>query len=527
MFLIWHFKHYGERIYKVIRQRIDRQTMSQTGAARKTTALLLAALVVGVVVGYLIHWAITPAAPAAPPEGYVPRSEYERLQRELESLRAQLAAAAPAAPVEIVITAWTQGPESESMHRQKNLEMAAERLNQLFKVAGVPATVRVEGEFSTAGWTDYRKKLYLALEGGTGPCIFLTAHIDSAFLAENGWIIPLDDYVKKYWDWAYYDIISGLWDSVKYKGRIWGIPQDTEARPIYYNKLLLKKLGWTDEQINDLPNKVLRGEFTLYDMLSVAEEAVKKGVIEPGYGIWHRPNAGPDWPIVYLAFGGQLQDPTTGKLIADMRIWRKTFEWFYEASRVRKVILEKITALDWNRDIHPTIVAGKVLFWMGGTWHKGQWVSSFGLSEEKFWEMFGFMLYPAGEKGGRPVTLSQPMAYFISKTCKYPEVAFLIITLATDPHLNSLHAVKSAHLAILYSQLSNSVYTQDKFLAAAGYMVEYAKYQPMHPKWGEYSTAIFEVIRGIETGQLTVDAALATFRDTLKTRLGDEVIIRE
>jgi len=283
----------------------------------------------------------------------------------------------------------------------------------------------VEGEFSTASWTDYRKKLYLALEGGTGPCIFLTAHIDAAFLAENGWIIPLDDYIKKYWDWTYYDIISGLWDSVRYKGRIWAIPQDTEARPIYYNKLLLKKLGWTDEQINDLPNKVLRGEFTLYDMLSVAEEAVKKGVIEPGYGIWHRPNAGPDWPIVYLAFGGQLQDPTTGKLIADMRIWRKTFEWFYEASRVRKVILEKITALDWNRDIHPTIVAGKVLFWMGGTWHKGQWVSSFGLSEEKFWEMFGFMLYPAGEKGGRPVTLSQPMAYFISKTCKHPEVAFL------------------------------------------------------------------------------------------------------
>jgi len=503
--------------------------MSQTGAARRTTALLLAALIVGVIVGYLIHWAVTPPpAPAAPPEGYVPRSEYEKLQRELESLKAQLAAAPGAKPVEIVITAWTQGPESESVYRQLNLVTAAAKLNQIFQAVGVPATVKVEGEFSTASWTDYRKKLYLALEGGTGPCIFLTAHIDAAYLADNGWIIPLDDYVKKYWNWTYYDVISGLWDSVRYKGKIWGIPQDTEARPIYYNKLLLKKLGWTDEQINDLPNKVLRGEFTLYDMLSVAEEAVKKGVVEPGYGIWHRPNAGPDWPILYLAFGGQLQDPTTGKLIADMKVWRKVFEWFYEASMARrKVILDKLTALDWNRDIHPTIVAGKVLFWMGGTWHKGQWVGTFGLSEDKFWEMFGFMLYPPGERGGKPVTLSQPMAYFISKTCKYPEVAFLIITLATDSYLNSIHAVKSAHLAILYSQLSDPVYTKDKFLAATGYMVEYAKYQPLHPRWGEYSTTIFEVVRGIETGQFTVDAALDAFRSQLKARLGDEVVIRE
>ncbi|MEM0088069.1 MAG: extracellular solute-binding protein [Thermofilum sp.] len=497
------------------------------GHIDKMVALLLAALfIVGLVAGYLVSSVTAP--PAAPPAAgeVVPKSEYDKLLRELEDLRRQIGAGA--APVEIIITAWTQGPERESIYRQANLEEAAKRLTQMFKAVGVPATVRVEGEFSTASWTDYRKKLYLALEGGTGPCIFLTAHIDTATLADNGWIIPLDDYIKKYWNWTYYDVISGLWNSVTYKGRIWAIPQDTEARPVYYNKLLLKKLGWTDEMINDLPNKVLRGEFTLYDMLRVAKEAVDKGVVEPGYGIWHRPNAGPDWPIVYLAFGGELYDPGTGKLVADMKVWRKYFEWFYEASMARsKVISDKLTALDWNRDIHPTIVAGKVLFWMGGTWHKGQWVSSFGLSEEKFWEMFGFMLYPPGEKGGRPVTLSQPMAYFISKTCKYPEVAFLILTLATDSYLNSLHAVQSAHLAILYSQLSDPTYTKDKFLAATGYMVEYAKYQPLHPKWGEYQTTIFEVVKGIETGAFTPDTALATFRDLLRSRLGDAVIIRE
>ncbi|MCC5998494.1 MAG: extracellular solute-binding protein, partial [Thermofilum sp.] len=466
-------------------------------------------------------------APAAPPEGYVPRSEYEKLQRELESLKAQLAAAPGAKPVEIVITVYTYGPERESVYRYLNLVEAANRLNQIFQAAGVPATVKIEGEFSTAR-IDHRQRIFLMLEGGTGPCIFQMAHIWTAALAENGWIIPLDSYIKKYWNWTYYDIIPGLWNAVTYKGHIWGIPQDTEARPIYFNKLLLKKLGWTDDQINELPEKIKRGEFTLYDMLMVAKEAVDKGVVEPGYGIWHRPDSGPDWPLIYLAFGGTLYDEASGKLVADMQVWKKVFEWYYLASMKQyKVTLDKLTSLSYAKDVHPTVVSGKVLFWMGGTWHKGQWIGSYNLSEAKFWEMFGFALVPAGEKGLKPVTLSQPQAYFISKTCKYPEVAFLIVTLATDPYLNSLHAVKSAHLAILGSQLSNPVYAEDKFLAMTGYMVEYAKYQPLHPRWGDYLGKIYVIIKGIETGQFDPDEALRIFERDLISALGDQIIIKK
>lgn len=502
----------------------------QAKTQKSIALLLIVVLVLGFAVGYLVHWATAPQ-PSAPTGEVVPKSEYDKLNQELQTLKNQLQQLQQqqgGKPVEIVITAWTQGPERESIYRQLNLVEAANRLNTIFKVVGVPATVKVEGDFSTASWTDYRNKVFLALQGGTGPCIFQMEHHYSALLSENGWIIPLDDYVKKYWNWTYYDIISGLWDSVTYKGHIWGIPQDTEARPIFYNKLLLKQLGWTDDQINSLPDKIKSGQFTLQDLLRVAEEAVQKGVVQPGYAIWHRPSAGPDWPIVYLAFGGTLQDPTTGKLVADMKAWKKTFDWFYEASMQKgKAISDKITSLDFNRDIHPTIVSGKVLFWMGGIWHKGQWIGSFNLSEDRFWQMFGFALYPAGEPGLKPVTLSQPQAYFVSKSCKYPEIAFLIITLATDPYLNSLHAVKSAHLAILYDQLSDPVYTKDKFLAATGYMVQYAKYQPLHPKWSDYNTIIFNVIKGIETGQFNSDQALQVFRQNLQNTLGDSVIIRD
>jgi hypothetical protein len=58
----------------------------------------------------------------------------------------------------------------------------------------------------------------------------------------------------------------------------------------------------------------------------------------------------------------------SNKLVADLSIWSKVFEWFYRASmRQSKAISDKLIGLDFNRDVHPTVVAGKVLFWFGGT----------------------------------------------------------------------------------------------------------------------------------------------------------------
>ncbi|MBE9593034.1 MAG: extracellular solute-binding protein, partial [Proteobacteria bacterium] len=103
-------------------------------------------------------------------------------------------------------------------------------------------------------------------------------------------------------------VFDTLWDCTKYKGETWGVPQDAEARPLYWNKTLLKKLGWSDGDIAALPGKIEKGEFTLYDMLETAKQAVDKGVVEPGNGFWTRPKNGPDFTPFYYAFGGETID---------------------------------------------------------------------------------------------------------------------------------------------------------------------------------------------------------------------------
>ncbi len=425
----------------------------------------------------------------------------------------------------IVIKAWTIGPEETSIYRLKNLEMAAERINEMLALAGSDIRIQLQGDFWTQSWDDYKKRILLAFQGGEAPDIILTGHEDIAAYAAAGYIIPLDQYVQKYWDWGYNDFIETLWNSVKWNGKIWAIPQDTEARPFYYRKDLLRQLGWSDDQIDSLPQKVLNGEFTLQDVLTVAKEAVDKGVIQEGYGVWHRPRRGADYYQIYLAFGGKLWDPQTGKLFLDKTAMLKMLQWLYNATQVYKVMRTDLPGLEW-RIIHESFVGGKLLFWFGGTWHKGEWTTTYGMSEDDFWNNVGYSLVPAGEPGKQPVTLSHPLVYMISANSKYPEIAFLIITLASDPYLNALHAVKSSHLAIRYSEINHPEYQKDKFLSEVAYMLQYTTFLPNHVDWGKYDEAVWQAIGAVEAGDMSPEDALQFLVDRLQSELGDEIIIQ-
>src|SRR5690606_21686668 len=111
------------------------------------------------------------------------------------------------------------------------------------------------------------------------------------------------------------DLIDSLWNSVTWQGKIWGVPQDTEARPLFYNKTKLAELGWTQEEIDSLPQRIIDGEFTLEDMIETSKAAVDAGVVEEGYAYWHRPTKGFDFLQYYVAYGGRVYDEASDMLV--------------------------------------------------------------------------------------------------------------------------------------------------------------------------------------------------------------------
>ncbi len=429
----------------------------------------------------------------------------------------------------VTITVWAIGPDPPSEYRYKNFLIAADKLNKILAAMGSNVRVKVQGQFFVrpVEWEEYRKKFYLAFKAGEGPDIYLTGHEDIGYLASNGYIIPLDDYIKEYWDTVYYDVIPTLWDACKFQGKIWAVPQDTEVRPMYFRKDKLRELGWTEEQINELPVKVKNGEFTLWDLLQVAKEGVDKGVVKRG--IIHRVKEGYDYFQFYLAFGGKLWDPVKGKMVANKEAWHKTFDWFYQAVHKYHAISPTQFSGDWDKDFHKPATTGEALFISGGSWHKGEWIKKGLLTEKQFWDVMGFMLHPAGEKGGKPVTLSHPLVYTITALAKKrgkADLAAALIALVTDPHLNANHAVQSSHLAILYSEISDSRYAKDKFLQDVAYMLDYTNFIPGHPKWALYSHDVYTVLRAVESGDLNADQATQQLIQMLQKDLGDAIEIQ-
>ena len=89
----------------------------------------------------------------------------------------------------------------------------------------------------------------------------------------------------------------------------YGIPQDAEARMFFYNKKLLRQAGYDDAFIEAMPDRVLKGDLTMDELIDIAKQVVDKTGIK--YGILHRPNKGPDYIMVFQAYGNSFVDPRT------------------------------------------------------------------------------------------------------------------------------------------------------------------------------------------------------------------------
>lgn len=423
----------------------------------------------------------------------------------------------------VTIKAQTIGAE---VTRVENLKKAAEKLNQELKEQGKDIQVKVETSSFDGSTDEYAKQFMLAFRSKKAPDIYATGHENIGWLADGNYILPLDELKQSK---AYTDVFPPLWEAATYKGHIWGALQDTEARPVFYNKDVLRKLGWSEEEINSLPEKVKNGEFTLEDMTKVAEEAVTKGLVP--YGIIHRPVEGPDFHVMVYNFGGTLYDPKENKIVLDKTAVKKQLDYYDEIAQ-KKLIPKNLTQMEWS-NIHKTVVNGKALFYYGGIWNVFNWGQDnfhekLGKVDEKWVnEHLGMMLIPAAEKGGKPITLSHPFVYTVSAQTKHPELVKRLLELVADPALQAKHDVETFHLPVTKNVLDDPTFKANQTLNSVAYMTNYTTFLPNHNGFPQYSKAIFNAIQAVELGKKTPEQALQDLETQLKNDLGDQLKIVE
>jgi inositol-phosphate transport system substrate-binding protein len=431
--------------------------------------------------------------------------------------------AGPALAQEYTITVWAGGTNDSDSYRIEAIEMAADILEREAAVLGEELSITVEGRRDFAGWDEFKQAVTLSAEAGTAPSIVVTSHLDIAPWSQAGYIVPIEDYVDLD-AWPLNNVYPNLMEIASYGGIQWGVPQDAESRPFFFWREVLVELGYTEDQIDDLPNMVASGEYTLRDVLADATRAVEMGLVEEGYGFYPRPSNGPDYAQFYQSFGGELMDPETGQLVLDITAMTEFYQFFVDAVAAG-VTRQNHLGTDWGQ-WYNEVANGRAAFWHGGTWHFGRYAAE---GNDDFWGTIQFSLIPAGNDEGRANTITHPLVYLVpnQEDERAEEIAAQLISIATEPRINSLHAIQSNHLAVARAQEGVELYSSNRWAAeATEVLLPFANAQPNHVQYGAFAEAMFRGLEAAWTGVQTPEEAVAELEAQLTATLGDDLIVR-
>ncbi len=411
--------------------------------------------------------------------------------------------------------------------RCDNLTRAVGAANAALAEAGDDRRIDLTTIMDDADWGDYKTEFELASEAGEAPDIIVSGHEHIGDWATAGYLVDLTDMMGDYPEFA--DVIDSLWLSTELDGSRYGIPQDAEARPLYFSKIILKKLGWTDDEIDALQGRIETCDFTMDDMFDVAEEAVDAGLVAEGNGWWHRPTNGPDFTYFYYGAGGVVEEEGFDGLVFDTEAALKVYTRLYSAAQERGII--RPDKLDGDWDIHKeyTSTFENVLFVTEGTWRWASWHTNYLQDlggEDYLFENVGYAPIPCQPDGtGEAITLTHPLVYMISSQSEYSDLALLLLSKTTTKELNTDYAIASGHLGVLKSQADYPVYTTAKFLSDTLPLLDYTTFLPNSPYWSAYSEAYYLGIQAVESGDLTPAEAVDVVVAQLTNELGDNIKI--
>ena len=444
----------------------------------------------------------------------------------IAAIGAVMLAAPIAQATDIEIVVWANADQNER-YRFEAVQLAANVLNEELKIEGrdINVTVSSQSYAGDTSWQQLKQGFSLAVEANEGPHIIVGGHEDIPVWGSAGLILPIEEYVDLE-AWPFSDVFPSLWPIMSWNGQVWGVPQDAESRPFFGWIPHLKAIGYSDADIDALPAKVKSGEYTLQNVLEDAKKIQDKGLVEKGYGFYPRASKGGDyWQFYAVQKGGDMADPKSGKLILDKGALLGYYQFFHDAVFKYEVTKKNHLGMEWDQ-WYSEVANGKAGLWHGGTWHYARYTRREGLDD--FFGNVMFSLIPSAGSGGKATTLTHPLTYLISRQAKGDEleIAGRLITIVSEPRLNTLHAIASAHLGITTAQTKVSQYSDDRWTSEATELLKSAFAYPNNVNFGQYDTLVWKGLTASWSGDLSPEEAVATVAKEMEATMGDKVIIR-
>lgn len=391
---------------------------------------------------------------------------------------------------------------------------AGNRLNEKYAAEGKNIEIKFETDYQQIDWTDYHNNIIFAHKSGEAPDIF-TADADIAGYAKAGVVLDVTDLMTD-------DFVDGAFNACMVDGKAYAIPMDMPFRVIYYNKNDLAKAGWSDADIEALPEKIRSGEVTFEDFIGICEEMVTSGAAK--YGLVHRPGAGNDFFDIINALGGTYYDENN-KLVLDTAAVQEFYQFTYDNAQVKKITPDNLNQLGWDT-INKMVGTGEAFAYYGPMYSATYVAEAAGLTTEEFAQQEAFVLFPTKGGAGEPFAVAAPQGLAISADTKYPEVCKDIIReLMTDSSdLMARHASTIYTLSSIKKANEDPQITEHPLLAGVTYMTDHAITPPSIEGLTALRGYLFTEIVTLELGQTTPEESLENLKTQAELNIDDIII---
>ncbi len=278
--------------------------------------------------------------------------------------------------------------------------------------------------FEVTTQDEYGTKMTAAMTANDLPDIFYVGPDALRSYVDNGYVLPLDDYVDQ-------ATVDNLWPEIKSayqydgkeigKGSLYCLPKDLSCFALAYNKDLFDKAGLAYPD----PKK----PYTYDEFLDVCKKLTQDTDGDGEIDQWGVANANAFGMTPYLFSNGAkfLNDDLTKVNITNNKNLKDAFQYYVDLTAKEGVTptVEQDTALGG----YQRWLDGQIGFYACGTWD----VAAF-MDQATFpykWDLCGWPVGPDGD--GKSTTWLGSVGFAVSKNTKYPELcAELISSLSTD-----------------------------------------------------------------------------------------------
>lgn len=339
--------------------------------------------------------------------------------------------------------------------------------------------------------------------------------------AQAGYLAPLDSYVADWDDW------SQFFDNAKDAGKgddgkLYGIPNGTDTRGLWYNKQIFEKAGiatpWQPKTWDDVLKAAKTIKAAVPDVIPInifSGKAAGEASSMQGFEM-----------LLYGASEKGLYDEKSGK-------WITGSSAFTDALDVIKEVyqgglgpgLEITSDTNYQNTINNQLMPqGKLAINLDGSWASNAWLPTGATPWAEWNDVMGTAPMPT-QNGDDPgsISLSGGWTYSMGAKSSAKDLAWKFISFVTDKERSLDYNVTTAGIPVRKDVAADPAYTgsnpTSEFFSK---LVEVTKYRPATPDYPKISNGIQVAMESVMTGQQTPKEAAAAYDDTVVGIVGED-----